>query len=317
MKRLLIVMTMVIALTGCGPSGLENYKNAVEATASYRSGATKTRLSVDIVFNETGLSPEMQRDLSYFEGMTLVNNSLYINQGEEDKAVVESYVNFGGLGFDMFYYFDQAHMLVKLPIIDKYIAIDTLAPSLRNTAGSVAVTRALYEGWVAVLMEGNVVAGKKDYIMTNQRQIKTTTYNIKIDDSQYERLREKIIKRLEDEALLSTLVVNGKIYGQWAVDPIELTAEIKEALLAFQLESFEGKAFVDDEGRLVKQDFICILVDEATVPGEIKKMTLDYSQIFDQLGEIERVEIPMVEPSEMLEINEGDVFESYFPKGLF
>lgn len=43
---------------------------------------------------------------------------------EKEKAIIRSYLNFGGLGYDFEVYINGEEVSMKLPVIGKYLKVD-------------------------------------------------------------------------------------------------------------------------------------------------------------------------------------------------
>ena len=94
MKKIWILLAAsLLTLSGCSTSALEDYKMALIETDAYTSGVTTSDLSIDFFFDETGLSFEEIRDLSYYEHVDVVTTSTYKAEGDREKAMIEGYFN--------------------------------------------------------------------------------------------------------------------------------------------------------------------------------------------------------------------------------
>lgn len=321
MKKIVIVLSVtLIILTGCSSSDLEDYQQALLETESYTSGITRSEMSVDIEFNEIGLEFNEIRDLSYFETIEIATTTKYNYEDDRRTALIDAYLNFGGMGFDMIYYMNDKEMLVKLPIIDKYINVGYGTVSEDKINGderqSMAIKKVIDE-WNNVLNEEDVFSGNKAYIMTDKGQIKTTTYQVHINNEQFEILKSALLTIIADEEIVEAFLSDSEGMIDYSVTNEEIQEMMKEIVEAMSLENFEGQAFVDFDGRLVKQIFTADLVNEEAQAGEVKALHFTYETGFDQLGEVAPIVIPTIDPSEMLEMDEDSTIEDYFPEGIF
>ena len=319
MKRILVtLLALMIVLSGCGTSALQDYQSSVLLTQSYTNGHSETSLSVDVTFDEMGLSFEEQRDLSYFERIDLTTSMTYIAE-EVFRGQLDGYFNFGGLGFDMVYYMNGDEVLVKLPIMDKYMTLgsdDGLTDTSMDENQQDAIDR-IIEAWNGVLNEDDVFSGSKAYVMTDKGQIKTTTYTISINEEQFDVLKEALLTILEDEQILEAFLQDSENFTENEVDTEEIQNMLHELLEDVTLTSFEGKAYVDFDGRLVRQDFTADLMNHRAEPGQVESMHIEYETSYDSLGQVEDLTFPEVMEEDLLRMEDGDSIQDYFPEGLF
>lgn len=317
-KSLAVLMTTVFLLSGCGRSDLQDYQSAVLMTDAYTNGRSETSLSVDLIFNEQGLSFEEQRDLSYFEGIDMTTTMTYI-AGELFRGQMDTYFNFGGLGFDMVYYMNGDEVLIKLPIMDKYMAVsggmDTSDTSV--TMDEEDAIKRLIDSWNGVLNEEDVFSGSKAYVMTDKGQLKTTTYTISINDDQFDVLKATLLTLLEEEEILESFLEGSGNYTSYEVDGDAVQSMVQDLLKEVTLTSFEGKAYVDFDGRLVRQDFTADLVNHSAQPGQVASLHIEYETFYDLLGQVEDLYFPEVKDEDLLKLEDGDSIQDYFPSGLF
>lgn len=322
MRRILVVLgTMILVLSGCGGSALEDYQSALMLTESYTNGQADMALSIDLVFDETGLSFEDQRKLSYFERIDMVTSMTYLEDGNVFNGTMDGYFNFGGLGFDMVYYIKGDQVLVKLPIMDKYMRLSDQGTEIEaatsQETGQEEVFSRLVEAWNGLLKEEDVFSGSKAYVMTDKGQLKTTTYTIAINDEQFEALKGLALTMLDDQALVAAFLQNGQNFTGETMDEADISDMLGELLEAVSLESFEGKAYVDFDGRLVRQEFYVDLINPSAKPGQVASLHLSYESNYDLLGQVEAVAFPEVKEEDYLKIEAGDSIQDYFPEGLF
>lgn len=318
MKKIIgLILVVAVTITGCGTSDIEDYRSALLMTEEINQGEIELRLNVDIIFDDMDLTDEEKRDLSYYENIDVVLKSQYDYSGDHSKAVTDVYYNLGGLGFDMTLYGQNNVTLVSLPTLDKFIEINQTMIEQEGEAAvddnqQHAVERVI-DTWNGVLKDEDVISGRKDYVMTDKGQLKTTTYTININDEQFETLKEAMMVILKDEAILESFLSESSSYSGEAMDPDVVTEFLEAALVDIGLKSFEGQAFVDFDGRLAKQIITCDLVNEETTTGEIKSFHIEFEIKYDHLGETLDIEIPVVSEEDILELNEQDTIENYLP----
>ena len=321
MHKILVALGIgLLTLTACSSSDLEDYQQALIETSAYTSGVMTSALSVEIAFNEAGLDFESVRNLSYFEAIEVVTRTEYNSEADSTTAMIDAYFNFGGMGFDMIYYMSGNEMLIKLPIIDKYIQLGYESSEEDKRQGdlrqSMAIKKVIDE-WNNVLNAEDVFSGSKAYILTDKGQIKTSTYQVVINQEQFQVIKTALLSIIADEENVDAFLKDSEGMVDMALDTVEIQTFMKEMIEAMSLESFEGQAFVDFDGRLVKQIFTVALVNQEAMPGQIKSIHFTYESGYDQLGNVAPILIPTIEPSEMLEVDENRTIDDYFPEGIF
>ncbi len=315
------INTMLIIFAGCGKTDLTAYNEAVEKTEAVLTGETLTTLNVEISYNEEGLSFDEIRELSYFEVIQMQTDMLYDAREDAFQMAMDAYFNFGGLGFDMIYYMSGDEVLVKMPLMDKYLDVQPVADesSISSTAGDVTydAVKELLHTWSAVLEEEDVVSGQKAYVMTDKGQIKTTTYALSIDEGQFERMKEVLLDLIEDETFMDAFLSEAGNFSEQDVPAEAIRIALQEAFKSMSLVTFEGEAYVDFDGRLVKQTFECELMNESSKPGAVETIHVSYESQYDRLGEDIALVWPVLTEEDYLKFDEDSTWESYFPEGLF
>lgn len=320
-KTTITLLVLTLMLAGCGTSDLVSYREAVALTKSYDKGVSNISQTLNLTFNEEGLSEEAIRDLSYYEKIDIAMTTRYNTEGNDSVVTSDIYYNLGGLGFDMTYYLNRDEFLMKIPILDKYVRREDLTgketPNVSSNNLQAEAIQTMVERWNEVLGEEDVLSGSKAYVMTDKGQLKTTTYTITIDDAQFRGLKNAFLDVLADPATAKAFLANGEPFIKGEMNVEEIQGHITDLVTKLTLESFEGKAYVDFDGRLVRQVFDAKLRNTTTAPGEVATMTLRYEIDFDQLGTASPIQWPTISDEEMLELKEGETINDLLPEGLF
>lgn len=323
MKRIIgagmMIIGIAVILTACSGTDLETYQAAVNETNSYEQGETAMRLDAEVVFNEEGTTLQEQRELSYYEDIQFHISSRYDATDNQLKYISDTYYNFGGLGFDMTMHTDGTDTLIELPIMNKYIRFepDVQQDSAENAEKQLEIFDRIVAKWNEVLSEEDVFSGQKDYVMTDKGQIKTTTYTIHINDAQFGMLKEAVLEIIEDEELIESLLSQGEAYGGETADVNEIQAHLYELLEDMTLVAFEGEAFVDFDGRLVKQTMVLDIENDTADKGQVKTMHIEYEINYDNLGIDPEIVFPEVDEADIIEPDSMENIGDYFPTDLF
>lgn len=311
---LAVVLLFVFVLAGCSTSDLAGYRAAFEETESIPRGEMSMLVDVDIVFDDSDMSFEERRDLSYFERMDLDIHSKYDESDDGYKVVSEVYSSFGGMGIDTTAYFTDDIAFLKLPIADSYIRMYDAVEPVDNKQGmeTAMAMEQFMDAWYKTLQEEDVFSGKMDFIMTDKGQIKTTTYTITINNPQFQILKDTFLDILEDKEVLKTLLSDTNQYNGEDIDLEEVQVKMRTMVEGLTLDSFDGVAYVDFDGRLVKQEIELSLLNEAVEQGEVKSATIYFEIAYDNLGVDPQIEIPNVQEEDLLQFEDIETLQEVF-----
>lgn len=323
-KIVFLLMSIMLSLTACAKDDLASYKEAIEKTESIERGRMNLSIKTDLEFNTEGLSETEIRDLSYFDQMEFALDIQYDESDEKDKAIVKSYYNFGGMGFDMSFYFDGEQGYMKMPIIEKYISFSDLDfEEQQNKFDEDSYSRLvepLVNKWNELLQQENVFKGKKTYVLTNEGQIKTTTYSIEASEEQLKALGDEVIRVIKEEEIIETFIKQGMKNNDFAeLDGID-TQEIIEQMEAYvgrmALESFSGMAYVDFDGRVIKEVYEAKIIWIDTKKGEPTSVKIYFESKYSDLGKEQIFDYPTIQEDEWIKLEDLDK-EAFFPEGVF
>lgn len=315
-KWLSLIVAIMVLVSGCQGTDLMDYQEAMALTESYGSGVMTTQVSMDLSFNQAGLSMEASRDLSYFEELGVKTVTSYEASAETVMVMVNGSYNYGGMGFDMIHYFNEKEMLIKLPMFDKYIRSEPEQYDTSSTEYS-ALDR-IFKAWDQVLKEEDVFSGKKAFVTTEKGKIKTMTYHISINEDQYSVLKETLLDLIAEGDLKEMFMAfdeNGSTMDEATAD--QIIGDFTRFFDTMGLEAMSGVAYVDFDGRLVEQALSLDLIRLNALPGEITRAKVELVMTYDQLGERLNLTMPQVTDEDILNLEELENLEIYFPEGLY
>lgn len=322
MKKLLFLIVGFMGLSllaGCSSDSLSEYLEASEKTNTIEKGNTKMSLRADLDFETEGLSDKQMRELSYFDQIDIESNTQFDSSDEMEKVISKTYFNFGGVGFDSVFYMNGEQMFIQMPIIKDYIRLDSFFDSYldNNEEGSFSssedLLRPFYERWMEILGEEDVVKGKKTYVLTDEGQIKASTYSISISKEQLKDLSNEMLKVLKDKRFFE-LVQKGAYY-EGDLNEAQMLDLIEEYTNRVTLEGFEGNVYVDFDGLIVKKGYHLSLGMNDTKVGELKGIDLSFELEYANLGEEQVFQFPTVKEDEWLKVEDANI-ESLLPEGL-
>lgn len=316
-KTIIILLSTIILLTGCQTNALEDYKKALEKTGEIEKSKMNISFKANLDFNKDDLSIEEIRELSYFEEIEFIVNSQYDFSGNNKNIIAKTYINLGGIGFDSIFYMEDGNMYIKMPIIKGYLSLDDIdATKYQNDSYEDEdfgkIINPIIEKWNNILKQEDVFKGKKTYVLTDEGQIKTTTYTINVTGEQLKELGEELIKGLKDENTLETLVSQGFIDNE--IDKEELYNKINSFVTRLVLDGFTGIAYVDFDGRLIKQEYNLNLGLKDVNKGEPQSLVISFTMEYLNLGEEQIFDFPEIEENDWLDYNAEEGYQLFLPE---
>lgn len=324
MKRTAVVITIILFVifsVSCGVDSLESYNRAVQKTKSIKTGQTSGDFTVVMDFNTEGMTEEQIKELNYFKTVEGSFSAAY-DDGQK-AAIIRNYLNLGGLGFDYDIYINKDEMLMKLPIVGKYIKIDE---SHENGEATVLISEdtkaSIGEKWLGLLNKEDIFR-KKDIILTTpDGEVKAIQYTITLKDEQIKSLAFDSMEILSKDGKLkesyeNLLKKNLKYFEGYSLD--KLTEAFEETLKNCKVEAFAYNAYVDIDGYIVNETIeISVTMQDSNSSGingfdykmEIKNWDINKAQDleFPILSEENTLKL------ENIEKNMPSVFEGMFSK---
>lgn len=322
MKKASIILALLLLLTGCSTDDLGDYKKAIEKTNSIERGNVNVSVTTNIEFVTEGLTESQKRDLSYFDQIEFDMKAQYDSTDGTDRVIASSYYNFGGMGFDSTFYIDGSNMYMKMPIIDGYISfnpenLDKQKSFVINEDSYDTIFKSILEKWNELLKQEDVFKGKKTYLLTEEGQIKTTTYTIEASEEQLKALGDEMVRVIKEEGIIVAFLKEG-FKGQEIEDinEEEVLTTIEGYVARLVLEGFKGVAYVDFDGRLIKEEYKLQLGWTDSKKGEPRSVEIAFSTEHSKLGEEQVFDFPTIEEDEWIDMEDLDQ-QSIFPEDIF
>lgn len=320
MKKIIIVLlATLVLLTGCSSDALADYKKAIKKTGDIEKGNMNISSKVSLDFVKEGLSEDKIKTLNYFDEIEFAINTQYDFSDENKKVIAKSYYNIGGIGVDSIFYMDDLKMYIKLPIIKGYISLDDIETiGVKNNSfeeeGFMDFFDPIVDKWNEMLKQEDVFKGKKTYILTEEGQIKTTTYTIDASQEQLKALGDELVKLIKNENILEMFLKNSSFDNE--IDKETIISKIEDHFSRLVLEGFNGNAYVDFDGRMIKQEFNIKLGLHDAKKGEPKFLEASFTMEYFNLGEEQIFDFPVIEENEWIDINKKDD-QFIFPEYIF
>lgn len=257
---ILIIVLLVLSLAACNTDNLAEYKKALDKTDQITKGQFSAEVSMVMDYNTDDLTAEEIKELNYFKDMSGSFNVVY--DENQEKTILRNYMNFGGLGFDFNMYINGEEVVMKLPVVGKYIKMNEInqgniaEESFNQTMVSEETINAITDKWVSLMKEDDVFKGKDIILTTPDGEVKTTEYTITLSDEQIRTLvKESTAIAAKDESL-------KKFYNDYVtvkVDDEKITFEemiksIEENIENYKIENFKYTALVDIDGYIVSEN---------------------------------------------------------------
>lgn len=312
-KVCLIIGMVVILLTGCSTDALDAYQKAAVSTGKIDKGNLKIELGIHTTFITDGLTATQINDLNYFDEILLSMNIQFDHSKEPSRVIAKSYYNFGGMGLDSVFYMHGQEMYIKIPITDKYVNLDN--QELFQEESFSKIFGPIQEKWHLVLNQEDVFKEKKTYILTDEGQIKTTMYSIDASESQLKGIGDAIVKVVKDENLLEKFAVETG--NEAAVDNGFYLDQMEEYITRGVLVGFKGDAYVDFDGRLVKEAYTISLGIKDAKKGEPSTMDISFVIEYLNLGEEQVFRFPEIGEDEWMDMSNAIDREAVMPDHIF
>ncbi|HWQ29673.1 MAG TPA: hypothetical protein VN549_01680, partial [Negativicutes bacterium] len=293
-----LMLAISFTLSACSADSLGAYKKAAEKTDQIKRGQTGGEFSLTMDFDTKGMTEEEIKKHDYFREVK--GSFSVVSDNEAGKGIYRNYLNLGGIGFDLDMFVNGDEACVKLPVIGKYMKLDSLQQSEADTqkgGKSELVSQETLDGingiWLGMLRKDDIFKGKSIVLTTPDGEVKATEYTIKLKDEQIKALAAGSIGLLlKDEKLKE----NYEKLAAKDIEPLkgktieELLSDMNKRLDSYNMESFSYTAYVDIDGYIVNERLeFSMKVDnegEAGVTGvayklDIKNWDINKEQKFD------------------------------------
>jgi hypothetical protein len=302
---------MIISFTGCQTKGLLSYQNAARTTQAIEKGEVLVEVNLMNTFDKTGLAFEVEKELSDYERISTKVISKYDNT-ENEQMETNIYFISGGMGIDASLFSMDEQLILQLPIINMYMVLNEGSKEqflkadeeLESTDLEVAAetmiaetpeaeviinidVEALLNIWLNILNEENIVVGNNTYVNTKEGQIKTTEYSFHISENQIQELMKALINEIDFEKINKFIQQQTK-----AFDDTKIFVDIESLLNMIKLTRLEGKAFVDFDNRLIRQEFVLYGEGNTVEPGDLETFQIEFNIEYTNLGKEQQFDFP-------------------------
>lgn len=263
MKRLLfaaLALMLVISLSACNTSSLEEYKQASEKTDQITRGKVSGEFATKIELNTENMTAEEIKELNYYKDMKGSFNVSY--DDEAGKSIFRNYLNMGGLGFDFEVFINGEEMFMKLPVVGKYMKLNEVEANVNVEENEEIISEEtidfITQKWISLMNDDDVFKGKDIVLTTPDGEVKTTEYVIKLNDQQIKTLVKESTDILSRDEKLKSFYRKyiEKSSEESNVKYFEsILAELKTGIDNYNIESFIYTAYVDIDGYIVNETF--------------------------------------------------------------
>ena len=325
MKRILfaaLALMLMISLSACNTSSLEEYKQASEKTNQITRGKVSGEFATKIELNTENLTAEEIKELNYYKDMKGSFNVSY--DDEAGKSIFRNYLNMGGLGFDFEVFINGEEMFMKLPVVGKYMKLDEVEANVNVEENEEIISEEtinfITQKWISLMNDDDVFKGKDIVLTTLDGEVKTTEYEIKLNDQQIKTLVKESTDILARDEKLNSFYRKyiEKSSEESNVKSFEgILAELKTDIDNYNIESFIYTAYVDIDGYIVNETFeisaSVIDPDEKEIKGLSYKLNLNN---FD-INKEQNFDFPVLSNDNTLSVDEMDESMPDMMKDLF
>lgn len=325
MKRLLfaaLALMLVISLSACNTSSLEEYKQASEKTDQITRGKVSGEFATKIELNTENMTAEEIKELNYYKDMKGSFNVSY--DDEAGKSIFRNYLNMGGLGFDFEVFINGEEMFMKLPVVGKYMKLDEVEANVNVEENEEIISEEtidfITQKWISLMNDDDVFKGKDIVLTTPDGEVKTTEYVIKLNDQQIKTLVKESTDILSRDEKLKSFYRKyiEKSSEESNVKSFEsILAELKTGIDNYNIESFMYTAYVDIDGYIVNETFeisaAVIDLEEKNLKAISYKLNLNN---FD-INKEQNFDFPVLSNDNTLSVDEMDESMPDMMKDLF
>ncbi len=325
MKRLLfaaLALMLVISLSACNTSSLEEYKQASEKTDQITRGKVSGEFATKIELNTENMTAEEIKELNYYKDMKGSFNVSY--DDEAGKSIFRNYLNMGGLGFDFEVFINGEEMFMKLPVVGKYMKLDEVEANVNVEENEEIISEEtidfITQKWISLMNDDDVFKGKDIVLTTPDGEVKTTEYVIKLNDQQIKTLVKESTDILSKDEKLKSFYRKyiEKSSEESNVKSFEsILAEFKTGIDNYNIESFIYTAYVDIDGYIVNETFE---ISAAVIDPEEKNLkAISYKlnlNNFD-INKEQNFDFPVLSNDNTLSVDEMDESMPDMMKDLF
>lgn len=324
---LFIILTLILALAGCGQNPLEKYKEAVERTGNINKGQVSFEVALDSEFNTEGLTNEEIREINYIKS---IESNITVKYDEEKKkSIVMVYSNFGGMGFDSEIYQDDDKIFMKMPIEGKYIDLSSMLNmiDMESNIGSGGESlnsfisedsiQAIKDKWINLLNDDDVVAGKSSLLNTEDGEVKATLFTISLTDEQIKTLFKDVIYILKSDSSFTNMISQSIKNSDQTITVQEIIQEIMDQVNEIEVNDFKYEFYIDIDSYIVESNLEASINYTNSEVGPLKSQHINFKTQNWDIEKEQEFEFPQLTDENTLEMenmNQGlpFMFESYF-----
>lgn len=297
-----IVALLIISLTilgGCqSETDLEAYQTAVEKTENAVQGKAESRFVIDNQFSIEGLSREERKAIAAFER---VEFDTYVRY-DETRVQNDFYMNFGGVGFDAAYYQTGDLEFLKLPLVGKYMKLNTSEMATAWDPEVMEIFDPVGEEWMRMLREDNVFQGKRHVLSTEDGDIKVTRFSIELDEHQIQLLVELVSGILKEN---EKVLLESGFFGELSEEEgHHLVQGLADQAAEAHFDDFVFTADIDIDGYLIQDEFHGVI---SYGEGDVVTTSVDVKTLYWGFHEEPDFSIPTPTETEWIDESDPDV----------
>lgn len=303
MKRIFIVIIsiiLIVSLVGCKKNDLENFKQAVNKTSKIQKGQMSVQSITELDIDSKDLTKEEIKNLNYIRKVEVDLNIMF--DDVLNKIITRTYFNLGGLGFDSVFYDDGEKKYLKLPILGKYMLLNSENMNNEYTNKNVGdkeefitedTKNFIKNKWLSILKEDDVFSGEESILTTPDGEVKVTHYTINMTNEQIKALLNEMIDAISKDKKLKASVKKYIRENEVQIEEFSMKQffdKFKENINKSTISNFTYDAYIDIDGYIIDENIqIEIKFDNSAYKNfkgmmyslNIKRWDIEKEQEFD------------------------------------
>lgn len=316
----LLTIILIFAVTACGKTDLQKYRDAVSKLDTITSGKSIQELKVESEFNLEGLTSDEIKELYYYNTIQYRSNVQFDNNIE--KVIARNYSNFGGMGFDSIMYINGNDAFLKMPIVGKYYVMDKMINSDKSEDISFLIIseksiKAISQKWVDLLNNEDVVSGEKSLLSTEDGEVKATRFTINLSEEQLKTLINDAIIILKTDDNLKNMYSAQALNMKGAKSLDEVFENLRLKLSDIEISNIRYESYIDIDGYIVQKNIEMEIKYSNVESGEVERQKIVLQSKTWDIGNEQMFDFPELTDENTLEqdnINQGIpfLFENLF-----
>lgn len=303
MKKLSIMIVLVMittfVMTGCSEKAYKDYIDAVAKTGQEKTGRSSLHVSTKVMYDKSKLSVEEISQISRYNDLRL-DMSFQYDMTDKPLIAVDVYTNTGGAGMDFNYYKNGDLEFIRLPIIKKYVVLES-----PKDVPQTNIFSDISKIWLDIIVEDDVAKGENTIVDSEEGQVKAKVVTVTLADDHLKTLGKAVLERLLEEGFIESIMQTSNGDSEESIKNIK--NNIKKTMESMVVTSMTLKAYIDFDGYLIREDMIVGLDMSDTLGSIFESVEVIIRKENWDLGKKQEIVIPEVGEDEQIKMKDLDV----------